>query len=74
MIPPKTLGNEVLNELTNSSIAQVNIAKIIPDRLTEKYPVIPATRNPASPPNSGKIGRGINNAPVLICNKISPEK
>ena len=74
MIPPKTLGNEVLNALTNSTIAKVNIAKIIPDRFTEKYPVIAATRNPARPPNRGKIGRGINNAPLLICNKIKPEK
>ena len=74
MIPPKTLGKEVLNELTNSSIAKVNIAKIIPDRFTEKYQDIPATRNLERPPNRGKIGREINNAPMLICNKIKPEK
>ena len=34
------LGNEILKELTNSSIAKVNIAKIIPDRFTEKYQLI----------------------------------
>ena len=62
------------NELTNSSIAKVNIAKIIPARCTEKYPIIPARMNPATPPNRGKIGKGIYKVPLLICNKIKPEK
>ena len=69
-----TLQNDILKELTNSSKANVNIAKIIPARCTEKYPIIPARMNPATPPNRGKIGRGIYKVPLLICNKIKPEK
>ena len=74
VIPPKTLGNEILIELTNSSIANVIIAKIIPARCTEKYPVIAANVRPASPPNKGKIGKGIYNKPPFTFNKIKPEK